>query len=76
MFNTLVSFVPNRLWLHQTTTGGGWADCFRDPFYPSSGAAWNVTGTRDAEPGRHARLTQYSHLLTVAGAPMRNAEFH
>lgn len=50
-FTTLVSFVANRVWLHQFANGGGWADCFRDPFYPRSGAAWNVTGTRDARPG-------------------------
>ena len=50
-YTTLVSFVPNRVWLHQHLNGSGWADCFRDPFYPNSGAAWNVAGSRDANPG-------------------------
>jgi hypothetical protein len=50
-FTTLVSFVSNRVWLHQNANNSGWADCFRDPFYPSSGASWKLTGSRDATPG-------------------------
>ena len=44
-FNLLFSNVPNRIWLHQTSTGGGWADCFRAQF-----ASWTLSG-RDRTPG-------------------------
>jgi hypothetical protein len=34
-----------RVWLHQTASGGGWADCYTDNM------AYLLVGTRDATPG-------------------------
>lgn len=70
MYNTLASFAPNREWLYQKANGSGWADCFRDPFYPNPRFL-----ERDRQPERetrqHSRLAQRRRLLTalVPGLP-------